>query len=85
MLALSVIEFDTSDVGQKVLCHVRLWWDVDGCNDDPSELPGNIEWTTSDREMLQVWRAEARKSLNILRVAPIVVGHEANPSTIGFA
>jgi len=28
--------------------------------------------------------AGVRMSLDILRVAPLVVGHEANPSTLGF-
>lgn len=34
--------------------------------------------------MLQVWPAGARRSLDMLRVASLFVGHKANPSTFGF-
>jgi len=59
-----------------------LWWDVDGCNDDRTELPWKIKWTARDRQILQVQQADI-KSVNILRVAPLVVDHETNPSTLG--
>ncbi len=74
-----VVEFGQS---QASIC---LWWNVDGSNDDRCKLPGQIEWTADNGEMLQMRRAGTRQNGDIPGVTPFLVNHETHSTTFGFS
>lgn len=64
---------------------VGLRGNVDSRGDYCYKLTGQIMWKAHDGRMLQLRRAGLSENFDILWITPLIVCHETNSSTFGFA
>lgn len=83
-MAMLLLVYHFLQLGYSRVC-VGLRGNVDSRGDYCYKLTGQIMWMAHDGQMFQLRRAGPWENFDILRITPLIVCHETNPSTFGFA